>query len=168
MKTAVLFGIALTSAVTTSAQAPVTPPPHTTTLTGCVTGGTKSRPITLLNALVLPLGTATPAPPGTVPDAARETATGTSGAVGTAGTVRGTAPAGSSASSLSGYRLSGADMSAWIGRRVEVVGTLVSSPTASSAAPVGTTGTLGKTDTLPIPEFRVVSVQPITGACPAR
>jgi hypothetical protein len=59
-------------------------------------------------------------------------------------------------------------MTSWIGRRVEIVGTLVSSPTASSAAPVGTTGTFGKTDTLPIPEFRVVSVQPITGACPAR
>lgn len=168
MKAAVLCGIALTSAVTTLAQAPVTPLPHTTTLTGCVIGGTKSRPITLLNALVLPLATTAPAPPGATPDAARDTATGTAGAVGAAGTVRGTAPAGSSASSLSGYRLSGADMTSWIGRRVEVVGALVSSPTASSAAPVGTAGTPGKTDTLAIPEFRVVSVQPITGVCPAQ
>src|SRR5437867_486281 len=154
MKTAVLCGIALTSTVTAFAQAPVAPP-HTMTLTGCVSGGTKSRPITLLNALVLPIGAATPTPPAAVPDAARaETATGTSGSLSTAGTARGTAPAGSSASSITGYRLSGTDMTSWIGRRVEIVGTLVSSPTASSTAPVGTTGTLGKTDTLPIPEFR--------------
>jgi hypothetical protein len=167
MKTAVLCGIVLTSAATAFAQLPAVAPPQTTTLTGCVTGGTKSRPIALVNALPVPAGAATTAL--VAPEAAAAAvAVGTSGSVGTAGTIRGTAPAGSSGSSISGYRLSGADMTAWIGRRVQVVGTLVSSPTASSAAPIGTAGTLGKPDALPIPEFRVVSVQPITGACPAR
>ena len=164
MKTAVLCGIVLTSAATAFAQAPVTPP-QTTTLTGCVTGGSKSRPIALVNALVLPGGTATTPP---VPTDRPEPTTALFGSTGTSGVVRGTAPAGSSTSGISGYRLSGTDMTPWIGRRVEVVGTLVSSSAASSAAPAPAPEPGSKTDPLPLPEFRVVSVQPITGPCPAK
>ena len=167
MKIAVFCGIALTSAATASAQAPVAPP-HTMTLTGCIMGGTKSRPIALVNALALPVGT-TPAPaepPTPAEPPPPDATTGTPGSV-TEAVVRGTAPAGSSASSVNGYRLSGADMTAWVGRRVEVVGMLVSSPVGSSTTPVGTAGTT-KTDPLPMPEFRVISVQSITGQCPIK
>ena len=167
MKTAVLCGIAFSSAAAAFAQLPATPP-QTTTLSGCVTGGTKARPIALVNALVLPAGAATTTPAATASSVPVETAAATPRAVGTVGTVRGTAPAGSSSSSVGGYRLSGTDMTSWIGRRVQIIGTLVSSPTASSDAPVGTSGTQGTVAALPMPEFHVISVQPITGVCPAR
>jgi hypothetical protein len=165
MKTAVLGSIVLISAATVLAQPPV-PAPQTTTLTGCVTGGSKSRPITLMNALVLPAGAVAPAPDTAPP--APETAAPPASGVGAAASVQGTAPAGSSPSSIGGYRLSGTDMTAWIGRRVQIVGMLVSSPTGSIATPTGTSGGRPGTDPLPMPEFRVVSVQPITGACPAK
>jgi len=114
-------------------------------------------------------------------------ATGTSGTAGTAGTtgvagtaaappaatrpagaptsaaVAGTAPAGSSGSSISGYRLTGTDMSSWVGRRVQIAGSVVPaapSAAASSATPGG--------PTVSLPEFRVVSVQSVTGDCPQR
>ena len=96
---------------------------------------------------------------------------GTAGAVGTSGTVvAGTAPAGSSSSSASGYRLSGTDMSAWMGRRVQIVGSLVpaapgGAPTSASA--IGATH-IGPDGSLVLPEFRVVSVSPVTGDCPQR
>jgi len=88
------------------------------------------------------------------------TAGAPAGSVGASATAAGTAPAGSSASSVSGYRLSGTDMTGWIGRRVQLVGSLVQTPVGTSAATVGanTSGVL--------PEFRVVSVQPISGDCP--
>jgi pilus assembly protein FimV len=101
-------------------------------------------------------------------------APGTPGAVGTSGvapaagagssaTIAGTAPAGSSGSSISGYRLSGADMASWIGRRVQIVGSLV--PALPGAMPAaGATGAPHAT----FPEFRVVSVQPMTGDCPQK
>jgi hypothetical protein len=167
MTNAVLGSIALISAATVFAQPPV-PAPQTTTLTGCVTGGSKSQPITLMNALVLPAGAvADTTPPAPEPAAPHAPAAATP-AVGAAASVQGTAPAGSSPSSVGGYRLSGTDMTAWIGRRVQIVGTLVSSP-ASSATPAGTSGgNRRRPDPLPMPEFRVVSVQPITGACPAK
>lgn len=168
MTTAVFGGIVLISAATVLAQPPV-PAPQTTTLTGCVTGGSKSQPITLMNALVLPAGAVAPSPdiaqpppePAVPPAAPAPEA-------GTAAKVQGTAPAGSSPSSVGGYRLSGTDMAAWVGRRVQIVGVLVSSPTGSSAKPTGTTGGRRRSDPLPMPEFRVMSVQPITGACPAK
>ena len=77
-------------------------------------------------------------------------------ATGSAGTIAGTAPAGSSTSSVSGYRLTGADMTGWIGRRVQIVGSVVP---AAAGAPVDPTAA-------PMPEFRVVTVQPVTGDCP--
>jgi len=104
------------------------------------------------------------------PPATSETAgAGAPAAVGTTGTVAGTAPAGSSSSSASGYRLSGADMSTWIGKRVQIVGSLV--PAAAStgafrssigASPAGASGTPA------LPEFHVVSVSPATGDCSNR
>ncbi|SRR6266542_1603362 len=170
MKSIALCGVALTAAVVAFDQVPISPP-QLTTLTGCIGGDGKSRPITLMKALIVPAGTAsTDADAAVISDSAgasaRETPTGktaASGVVGTAGTISGTAPAGSSASSVGGYRLSGADMSSWIGRRVQIVGTLVSSPTASSSA----TGA-NAPRAIAMPEFRVVTVQPITGACPQR
>lgn len=170
MKLAVLGGIVVISTATVVAQPPV-PAPQTTTLTGCVTGGSKSQPITLMNALVLPAGavtpppdTAQPAPEAPVPPPATAPASANEAAA----SVQGTAPAGSSPSSVGGYRLSGTDMTAWIGRRVQIVGILVSSPTGSSSKPTGTSGGRQKNEPLPMPEFRVMSVQPITGACPAK
>ncbi len=184
MKVALLGSIVLATAATVSAQ--VVSPPQTMTLTGCVGGGTRSQPITLSNALVLPGGSqegspivapvdpaipVSPPPAGTSasatqpPQPAPPPASGTPGAVGTSGTIVGTAPAGSSASSIGGYRLSGADMTPWIGRRVQIVGTLVSSPTASSSAPSGPIG-LSAAKSIALPEFHVLSVQPTTGPCP--
>lgn len=168
MKMAGLGSIVLVSAATVLAQPPV-PAPQTTTLTGCVTGGSKSQPITLMNALMLPAGAVAPAPdtPPPAADVAVPPAAATAAAPPVAAAVQGTAPAGSSLSSVGGYRLSGTDMSAWIGRRVQIVGMLVSSPTGSRAKPTATAGR-DKNEPLPMPEFRVMSVQPITGACPAK
>jgi hypothetical protein len=175
MKRVALGGVVLTATVVTFAQAPVNPP-GLTTLSGCVGGGGKSRPITLSRALMLPASAPAPAAAESAgaadgivaSDGVKPTSkTGTSASVGTAGTISGTAPAGSSASSIGGYRLSGADMSPWIGRRVQIIGTLVSSPTASSGASSSATGANGPR-AIAMPEFRVVTVQPITGECPQR
>jgi len=168
MKMAGLGSIVLIATASALAQPPV-PAPQTTTLTGCVTGGSKSQPITLMNALTLPAGAVAPTP-DTAPPAAETPVpppANTAPAPAVAASVQGTAPAGSSPSSVGGYRLSGTDMTAWIGRRVQIVGMLVSSPTGSSAKATGTTGR-NKNEPLPMPEFRVMSVQPITGACPAK
>ena len=82
---------------------------------------------------------------------------------GASASIAGTAPAGSSGSSISGYRLSGTDMASWIGKRVQIVGSVV--PAAASAIPpAGAPGASG----LSFPEFRVVSVQPATGDCPQK
>jgi hypothetical protein len=83
------------------------------------------------------------------------TVTGVPGATGAAGTT-GTPGAPGATSALNGYRLSGTDMSAWAGQRVQIVGTVI--PMANSASP--TPGTV------PMPELRVQSVQPVTGPCP--
>jgi hypothetical protein len=121
-------------------------------------------------------------PPTAAPVPSAATATATSGAsspTGTSGTktppasapaasgvVTGTAPAGSSSSSVTGYRLSGADMQPWIGKRVQIIGTFVPappSPTPSAANPPTVTGASA---TPPLLEFRVQTVQPTTGSCP--
>ena len=108
-------------------------------------------------------------PTGAAGTATAAGATGTAGVAGAAGAtptasasagIAGTAPAGSSASSLSGYRLSGTDMTSWIGRRVQIVGSVV--PAAAAASPTAAPGASG------FPEFRVMSVQPTTGDCPQR
>jgi len=193
MKIAVLCGIALVCSSAAFAQTPPAPAadgPKTITLTGCVGGGTNAQPITLANAMVIPsadaAGAAAPSssplldavsPPETQPPSAVGTsgAAGTAGAnapsptpattphaIGTSGTITGTAPAGSSTSSISGYRLSGADMTPWIGRRVQIVGTLVPPAARRSSGGTGASNPLGAIAT---PEFRVVSIQPVTGSC---
>jgi len=88
------------------------------------------------------------------------TPTGAAGSMPPTTGVTGTAPAGSSASSASGYRLSGADMTGFVGQRVQLVGSLVPAATGASSS------TPGMPATTPLPEFRVVSVQPISGNCP--
>jgi hypothetical protein len=102
------------------------------------------------------VGTATGSGVGTATGAGVGTAAG--GSVGTAPAagvpVTGTAPAGSSGASVSGYQLSGVDMQPWIGKRVQVVGTWAPAPTGSATP--GTT---------PMREFQVQSVQPATGPC---
>jgi hypothetical protein len=61
--------------------------------------------------------------------------------------------------SPSGYRLSGSDMSSWIGRRVQIVGTLAPTTTANTFA-------AGADPSSRFQEFRVQSVVPLTGPCP--
>src|SRR5262245_17530810 len=89
------------------------------------------------------------------------------GEVGAVGTVGRTTPRaatgtiGAPAPPL-GYRLTGSDMSAWVGRRVQVVGTmdLVPPPIIPGTVDLSNPGTF--------PEFSVHSVLPLTGACPQR
>src|SRR5688572_17312770 len=160
---------------------------RTVVVTGCVAQGDKADPITLKNAMVLPFGSPAvapepisaaepPTPPSpepspvsagatqpqtTAPPQAKPPATTSSaipGAVGTSGTITGTAPAGSSASTMDGYRLSGVDMTAWIGRRVQIMGT-VSPPTALAQAVAVETSE--RAALAAMPEFRVMSVQPV-------
>ncbi len=160
--------------------------PRTVVVTGCVARGDKSDPVTLMNALVLPFGSPAVAPepisaaePSTppLPEPAPVSASATQpkasapstaasaipGAVGTSGTIAGTAPAGSSASSVDGYRLSGVDMTTWIGRRVQITGTVSPPAALTQAVAVETSERLALAA---MPEFRVMSVQPVTGPCP--
>jgi hypothetical protein len=196
MKTVVLWGIALMVAAPALAQTHPTPagdqPVKTVTVTGCVGGGSDSKPITLSQAMIIPTtpqperldrtasavpavsSTATePADPTLPPAGAAATPspTGTSGtkssAAGTDGTtavVSGTAPAGSSASSVTGYRLSGADMQPWIGKRVQLIGTFAPAAAAAAAPAPGTAPVTPSAP--PVLEFKVQSVQPATGSCP--
>ena len=196
MKTVVLCAITLVTAATASAQtsasAETAQPANTVIMTGCVAGGTESKPITLSNALIVPgapepgktdeaplpvpppvSSTATEPvnptpPPAATPAPSAPWPVGTSGTkssvspVGTSGIVTGTAPAGSSGSTLTGYRLSGADMQPWIGKRVQVIGTFM--PAAPLAtAPSAITGAA----TAPLVlEFKVQTVSAASGPCP--
>jgi hypothetical protein len=167
------------------------PSNKTVTLTGCVGGGTESQPITLSQALIVPAGSepaagnhatspevsapATEPSDATLPPAGAAavpapTPVGTSGTktsastrTASSGVVTGTAPAGSSRSSVTGYRLSGVDMQPWIGKRVQVIGMFAPAPAAASGA---TQATAPKTTiAAPVLEFKVQSVQPATGPC---
>ena len=194
MKTIVLFGVTLLAAASayaqTNAPASADPANKTVTLTGCVGGGSDSAPITLSQAMVIPTtaqpdqasspvpSSASPAvtqPDATVPPPSAAAVTpaptdtsGTStpapGTAGTTGVMTGTAPAGSSGSSITGYRLSGADMRPWLGKRVQLRGTFA----PASAAPAGSTtasAVTGGASAPPALEFRVQAVQPVTGPC---
>ena len=196
MKTVVLCGITLLAVAPafaqTSTPASADPANKTVTLTGCVGGGVDSAPITLSQAMVVPTTSQPDQPPSPVPSSASSpvtqppdatlppsgaaavtpSPTGTSGTkmpgpgtAGTTGVMTGTAPAGSSGSSITGYRLSGTDMQPWLGKRVQMLGTFV----PAAAAPAGSTTTAavtGGASTPPALEFRVQSVQPVTGPCP--
>jgi hypothetical protein len=65
--------------------------------------------------------------------------------------------AGSAATAASGYRLSGYDVSGFRGQRVQMVGSLVE-PSAATGTTTAAAGTGGR-------EFRVQSVQPVSGSC---
>ena len=91
--------------------------------------------------------------------------------VGTAGLAAATSPVSSAAAEdsseagVDGYRLSGLNVTPWIGRRVQIPGVFVSSTAAERAAAEDAT-VAGAEPPPPMPEFRVVSVQPVTGPCP--
>ena len=195
MKTVVLCGMTLLAVAPalarTSFEQSADQPNKTVTMTGCVGGGSDSKPITLSQALIIP-GTpqpgqidqtpsplppavsstpTEPADPTLPPAGAAATVTGTSGtkasasgAVATTGVVTGTAPAGSSASSVTGYRLSGADMQPWIGKRVQLIGTFAPAAAAAAAPAPGTATAAASAP--PVLEFNVQSVMPTTGSCP--
>jgi hypothetical protein len=95
-----------------------------------------------------------------------EPAAGSPTEVGAVGTV-GTTPPGAVAAigpppPPLGYRLTGSDMSSWVGRRVRVVGTMDLVP------PPIIPGTVDPANPGTFPEFSVQSVLPLTGACPQR
>jgi hypothetical protein len=71
--------------------------------------------------------------------------------------------AGNVSSGLNGYRLSGTDMAPWLGQRVQVIGTFA--PSAPAAAGSTSTGQPGSPAAPPL-EFRVQTVQAISGPCP--
>jgi hypothetical protein len=176
-----LIFVATTTVAYAQVARPILPPaPYgsaaasTLTLTGCVTGGgVGAGSITMLNPRVGPstitpesvAGAARPIaiPPISItpmhlppdlssyePPAVGTTGTGEGGYVGTAGV---------SPNGLVGYRLTGSDMTAWVGRRVQVSGTPVPlDPEAieaitDSSAPY-------------FQDFNVDSVVPLTGVCP--
>jgi len=141
---------------TIAAQSSATP---TLTLSGCITPGmTPADPFTLSNPFIVS-GSTAPGAPGE-PTAAEG------------------APATSVAT---GYRLSGSDLSAHAGKRVQIVGGLVPSANAAATAGAASSGVIGPTGMsgagssgigtpvmTMLPEFRVVSVKPLEGPCPPR
>lgn len=173
MKLLTLGGIAMICAATASSQttgaATSQSRPQTTassktaqtvTMTGCVgslsgsTGG-----FVLSNPLVIPSSSPTSAAraPESSSTAATPSTPGTSSApIGTSGAV----------DAKDGYRLSGTDMSSWAGRRVQIVGVVV--PATTGPAAKSGVGGSGSTTGQTLPEFRVQTVQPITGSCPEK
>ena len=188
MKIPWLCSVVVLSAAAASAQTSASPiasdAAKTISVTGCVATGSKSESVTLTHAMVLPFGSPAVAPEPisaaepvapVSPEPSQVSAAPTQpkspaqpeppsrtsaipGAVGTSGTIEGTAPAGSSASTMDGYRLSGVDMTTWIGRRVQIVGTV---EPAKEAVALDTAKPAGP----PMPTLRVMSVQPVTGPC---
>ena len=111
----------------------------------------------------LPPPTAAPVqPPTSSPTGTSGTKTPPPTATGATGMVTGTAPAGSSGSSITGYRLSGADMQPWIGKRVQIIGTFAPVAPSAGSQSAATSGA----GTPAVREFRVQTVQPATGVCP--
>ena len=186
----VVFGASAVFGQTSPTPPVASDAPRTVVVTGCVARGDTSDPVTLTNAMVLPFGSpavapepisaaepSTPPLPEPAPVSARatqpqkpapatpssSTASGVPGAVGTSGTIAGTAPAGSSASTVGGYRLSGVDMTTWIGRRVQITGTVNPPPALAQAVAVESSERVALAA---MPEFLVMSVQPVTGPCP--
>jgi hypothetical protein len=144
----------------------VVPPAGAAATTSTATPTAAATPTPAATPTATPIPAPTPAPPPTPQPAAP---VGTAGTASTGATPAGTAPgsvaagAGTNAA-MSGYRLSGADMTSWSGQRVQIVGTIVPGPTTpAAAAPTGATNAGGMA---PMPEFRVQSVQPIDGPCP--
>jgi hypothetical protein len=180
MKSPYIGLILLAAAASANAQVarPILPPTYgssttgTMTMSGCVSGGgVGAGPITMMSPTVAPSTIA----PGSVTSLARPItippvsitpmylppaasyeppAVGTSGS-GTSGAVGTTGVSSAEAAPL-GYRLTGSDMTSWVGRRVQVSGVLVPpDPELASSA-----------EAVYFPEFDVHSVVPLTGVCP--
>lgn len=182
MRIAIATGLVLVSAGWASAQTSSQPnaadPAKTVTMTGCVASGSGAQPFTLANALILPdapkpgadseTSSPVPSPVSATPTepAGSGTAAATAGAIGTAGNAI-PVPAGTSGSiaknsNVGTYSLTGTDMTPWAGKRVQIVGTVTSPKTAASASPaIG-----GSTDAAAPLEFKVQSVQGVSGPCP--
>jgi hypothetical protein len=119
-----------------------------------------------------PPTTATPpptTPPSVAPPPGSPATTAATGstppataAAGVSTGINASAAAPQPAATASAYRLSGLDMAAWSGQRVQVLGVVVPAAGSSANRPVGTSGTMGTT----LPEFRVQSVTPAAGDCP--
>lgn len=182
-----LFGfLAMTASANVFAQTatPITPPQMpgtsttgTITMSGCIGGGIGAGPITMMSPTIVPssmqpgsVASSAPsssqpavvAPPAYQPPSASAIpgapTTSGSAAAGTTGT---TAPGavGTTATTTgpSGYRLTGSELNSWIGRRVQIIGTMAPL-TADTNVPTGGPASLQ--------EFRVQSVVPLTGPCP--
>jgi hypothetical protein len=145
---------------TAAAQPPATPatPPVSAPATPPVT--VPATPPATTPAT--PPATAATAPPNPATSGVTRAAPAATGINAAAPSASINAAAQPAASVGGGYRLSGVNMSSFSGRRVQVVGAVVPPTTPGSAGAVGTSGTAG----LPIQEFRVQSVQPISGDCP--
>ena len=153
-------------------------------MSGCVGGGVGAGPITIMNPTIVP-STMQPASvaaaaapttiqPATVPPSALTPPTSlATGTVGTTGITSVTttaspsvvSPGGTTSLSASGggpigYRLTGTDMSSWIGRHVQIVGTLapMTSETDATSASAGNPASFQ--------EFQVQTVVQLTGVCP--
>lgn len=176
-----LIFVATTTTASAQVARPILPPapygPTTTgtlTLSGCVTvGGVAAESFTMVNPTVAPSTSARETLAGaenpiTIPPISitpmhlpPELSYSEPPAVGTTGVSEGgyVGTAGVSPNGLVGYRLTGSDMSAWVGRRVRVTGTPVPmdpealEAIADSSAPY-------------YQDFSVESAVPLTGVCP--
>ncbi|HEX7795941.1 MAG TPA: hypothetical protein VF456_16385 [Vicinamibacterales bacterium] len=180
----IVFGLIFVSAAATAyAQVarPILPPPPygpvatgTLTVSGCVTGGgVGAGPFAMLNPKIVPSTIA----PESIAGAARPVAIppisitpmhlppdlsySEPGAVGTAGTSEAgyVGTAGVSPTGFLGYRLTGSDMTSWVGRRVQVSGTPVPLDPETMEA-------IADSNAPYFQDFNVESVVPLTGACP--
>jgi len=132
------------------------------TVRGCVGGGANGEPFTLSDVSTVPPGEGS-APTGTAGIASTP---GTASSPGTPGTVgtRNTAP-------VVGYRLlSKDDISSFVGKRVQVAGTVVppTAPAGASDSATGTTAAASAAGVAQMPQMRVTSIEPIAGTCPQR
>jgi hypothetical protein len=155
-------------------QTPSSLPPTETSAATQATAVTPPSTPTASPAQVPPAASPAQVPPPASPaQAGATTAAGTAATAGTSGTtppnVTGTTgvvaggSTGNTTSGLGGYRLSGTDMKPWAGQRVQVMGTFI--PSSATAAGTTTTGRSGAPAAPPL-EFRVQSVQPVSGPCP--
>ena len=166
---------------TAQAGTPASTPPYATQPnagSAVGTAGTASTGVGTAGTASTGVGTASPGTAGTTgvasnPASATGTPSSAAGTTGTAGSVATATPGavaqGATASgagttaAMNGYRLSGADMSSWSGQRVQIVGTVVPGQASAAAAPTNATNAGAA---VPMPEFRVQSVQPVDGPCP--
>ncbi|PYQ72921.1 MAG: hypothetical protein DMG04_15765 [Acidobacteria bacterium] len=169
---------------TAQAGTPASTPPYATQPnagSAVGTAGTASTGVGTAGTASTGVGAASTASPGTAgttgvgsnPASATGTPSSAAGTAGTAGSVAtatpgavaqgATATGAGTTAAMNGYRLSGADMSSWSGQRVQIVGTVVPGQASAAAAPTNATNAGAA---VPMPEFRVQSVQPVDGPCP--